>query len=67
MEKSKKYIYIILALILVGVLASSATFALMKHNDTLEKESDKPTGDEQTSKKDGVRFLKASLLNDEII
>lgn len=65
MKKIEKYIYIILIIILVGVIASTTTYILTKDNKTEEKEN-KPI-EKEPAKVDGVKLSKVYNLDDKII
>lgn len=67
MKKVEKYIYIILIIILVGVIASTTTYMLMKDKTEPKETENKPTENNLTIKEDGVKFVKAYEINDKII
>lgn len=70
MKKSEKYIYIILAVILVGILFAGTTYILIKSKDNkteIKENNNKPNNNEEPTKKDGVKLLKTYNLNDKII
>lgn len=75
MKKIERYIYIILIIVLVGVIASGTTYFLVKDNNKTDlKENNNQTetdnnqeNKEPVTKKDSVKLSKVYNLNDEII
>lgn len=71
MKKVEKYIYIIIALILVAAISSGATYVLIKNNNIEQKE---PTSDKTLEEnkpienlKSGFKLLSTESINDTII
>jgi len=73
MKKGEKYIYIVLIVILIGVIASGTTYILMKDNNKTEVKENKKEQDNKENaekpivKEDGVKLSKIYDLDDKII